>query len=201
MIISYFKNYRIALCVVLLIGMSSCSKDEDTQDDTLENILEENVPESITETPETTNVPEEEAPETTPNTNEDIIDSSNLNAVEQDILELVNAHRQSIGKQPLAISFLANTLADEHTEYMISIRDINHNNFDARSNRLVQEENARRTGENVAFGQRSAQAVMTAWLNSDGHRRNIEGDFTHIGVSAINNNSGVPYYTQLFLKK
>ncbi|MFD1149369.1 CAP domain-containing protein [Saccharothrix hoggarensis] len=38
-------------------------------------------------------------------------------------------------------------------------------------------------GENIAKGQRSADQVMRAWMNSDGHRRNILNcGFTTIGV-------------------
>lgn len=38
-------------------------------------------------------------------------------------------------------------------------------------------------GENIAMGQRSAEQVMKAWMNSDGHRRNILNcGFTTIGV-------------------
>lgn len=38
-------------------------------------------------------------------------------------------------------------------------------------------------GENIAMGQRSADQVMRAWMNSDGHRRNILNcGFTAIGV-------------------
>ncbi len=122
-------------------------------------------------------------------------------AIEEEIFQLVNTHRVSIGKAPLAINTLATELAEEHTHYMIAQNDISHDYFDERSDRLFDEEKASRTGENVAYGQQSAKDVMEAWINSSGHRANIEGDFTHIGISAIKNNSGVYYFTQIFLKK
>ena len=62
-------------------------------------------------------------------------------------------------------------------------------------------ENAVATGENVAAGQTSATAVMNAWLNSSSHKENIEGNFTHIGIAAIQNSNGTYYYTQLFFRK
>jgi uncharacterized protein YkwD len=38
-------------------------------------------------------------------------------------------------------------------------------------------------GENIAKGQRTAESVMKAWMDSPGHRRNIENcDFKAIGV-------------------
>ncbi|WP_053372099.1 CAP domain-containing protein [Paenibacillus sp. FJAT-27812] len=42
-------------------------------------------------------------------------------------------------------------------------------------------------GENIASGQRSPQEVMTAWMNSAGHRANIlSPNFTKIGVGYVN---------------
>ncbi len=207
---TYLKPYGLTLFLSLLFCTVSCSKDDATEApvDTIESLLE-NAPENNTTpednaTPEETNTSEESTPSETPNTtetNNESTTNSELNSVAQEILELVNAHRRSKGKQPLAISPLANTLAQSHTEYMVRVNAISHDNFDARSDRLFKEDNARGTGENVASGQRSAAAVMEAWLDSTGHRKNIEGDFTHIGISVVNNASGRPFYTQLFLKK
>jgi uncharacterized protein YkwD len=132
---------------------------------------------------------------------DEVVEVSETLSIAEEILQLVNAHRESIGKQALAFNTLANALAHEHTLYMIDKKDISHDLFDDRANRLFSEENANGVGENVAYGQRSAQAVMEAWLNSPGHRNNIEGDFTHIGIAVVKNSKGVYYFTQLFLKK
>ena len=134
-------------------------------------------------------------------TNEDDIEKEERLTVADEILQIVNDHRLSIGENTLEINTLATNLANEHTEYMIAQNDISHDDFNQRSDRLIDEENATRTGENVAYGQRSASAVMEAWLNSSGHRKNIEGDFTHIGIGVIKNDAGVYYFTQIFLKK
>ena len=41
-------------------------------------------------------------------------------------------------------------------------------------------------GENIAQGQRTPQEVVQAWMNSEGHRRNIlNSNYTHIGVGMI----------------
>lgn len=134
-------------------------------------------------------------------TNEDDIEKEERLTVADEILQIVNDHRLSIGENTLETNTLATNLANEHTEYMIAQNDISHDDFNQRSDRLIDEENASRTGENVAYGQRSASAVMEAWLNSSGHRKNIEGDFTHIGIGVIKNDAGVYYFTQIFLKK
>ena len=55
----------------------------------------------------------------------------------------------------------------------------------------------RTAGENIAFGQRTPQEVMNAWMNSDGHRTNIlNPSFTQIGVGYAANGR---YWTQMFI--
>ena len=118
--------------------------------------------------------------------------------ITDEILQLVNTHRQSVGLPDLIRSDIANAIADKHTEYMISKNKISHDNFAARFEELKKEVNARSAGENVAYGYATAKTVMDGWLNSSGHRANIEGNFTHIGISAIKDSEGRYYYTQLF---
>lgn len=56
-------------------------------------------------------------------------------------------------------------------------------------------------GENIAYGQRTPQEVMNAWMNSAGHRANIlNPSFTYIGVGVAKTSSGVIYWTQEFVK-
>lgn len=52
--------------------------------------------------------------------------------------------------------------------------------------------------ENVAYGY-PVTGVMTAWMNSDGHRANIlRAASTHIGIGVACSAAGSPYYTQVF---
>ena len=45
----------------------------------------------------------------------------------------------------------------------------------------------RTAGENIAKGQRTPEEVMNAWMNSDGHRKNIlNASYTTIGVAYYN---------------
>lgn len=167
-----FKVWLVLACFAVLICNVSCTTDD---------ILTENI----------------EAEEAD---NEDTDNEGSVSII-QEILQLVNAHRESFGMQTLEFNDLATQLAEEHTEFMINAKEISHDYFSERANRLFDEEKATNVGENVAVGQRSAKDVMDAWLNSQGHRENIEGNFTHIGISAIKNDAGRYYYTQLFLKK
>jgi uncharacterized YkwD family protein/spore coat assembly protein SafA len=60
----------------------------------------------------------------------------------------------------------------------------------------------RAAGENIAMGQTSAQAVVQAWMNSEGHRKNIlSQNYTHIGVGYAKGGSGRYYWTQMFISQ
>ncbi|GHI01489.1 CAP domain-containing protein [Neobacillus kokaensis] len=54
-------------------------------------------------------------------------------------------------------------------------------------------------GENIAQGQRTPQEVVTAWMNSEGHRANIlSTKYTHIGVGFENAGK---HWSQMFIGK
>ena len=55
----------------------------------------------------------------------------------------------------------------------------------------------RTAGENIAYGQRTPQAVVSAWMDSSGHRANIlNASYTQIGVGYV---SSGHYWTQMFI--
>ena len=56
-----------------------------------------------------------------------------------------------------------------------------------------------RSGENIAYGQRTPEAVMEGWMNSSGHRANIlNASFRNIGVGLYQDENGVKHWVQLF---
>lgn len=121
-------------------------------------------------------------------------------SITDQILELVNTHRENKGLEKLSRNGTADHLATEHSTYMIGKDKISHDNFNSRSENLKRNENAKGTGENVAYGYDTAKKVVTAWLNSSGHKENIEGNFTHTGIAAVKNSEGTYYFTQLFYR-
>lgn len=138
-------------------------------------------------------------------TTDDVTDTTDDNTsetVEQAIIRLTNEHRTSKGLSVLTADQTIGQYAKAHTQYMIAQGEISHDTFSERMSALKAELGwGSGFGENVAYGYSSADAVMTGWLNSQGHRENIEGNFTHIGVSAIQDDGGTYYYTQIFIKK
>ncbi len=116
----------------------------------------------------------------------------------QGILDLVNDHRSSIGLNPLIMDqSYASAYAVDHTDYMIAMSQINHDNFHIRS-KALKDRGAERVGENVAYGYDDAESVVNSWLNSPAHKEIIEGNYTHSGFGVFQNAQGRYFFTQLF---
>tara|TARA_R110000787_G_scaffold109035_2_gene217581 strand:+ start:68437 stop:68940 length:504 start_codon:yes stop_codon:yes gene_type:complete len=118
-----------------------------------------------------------------------------------EILVLINEHRASIDLPSIERDQqYASAYAVRHTNYMIDMNRINHDNFGERSEALKQK-GAIRVGENVANGYATAEAVVFAWLNSPTHKHVIEGNYTHSGFGVVPNANGTYFFTQLFYSK
>ena len=121
--------------------------------------------------------------------------------IEIEILELINNHRLSIGLGVLNDLGAIKAQAYGHTDYMIDRSEISHDNFLQRKANLINNAGASRVGENVAYAYSSSESVVNAWLNSEGHRNVIEGDYTDFDISAEKDNNGKWYFTNIFIKK
>jgi len=130
------------------------------------------------------------------------------------VLELVNSARaapRDCGQghhfeaaQPVTASPKLAEVALEHSRDMADHRKLDHPGSDgsAPADRVTRSGYAwRGTGENVASGQQTADAVMKSWLESPGHCQNImEPRFTEMGVAfalAPDQNPNI-YWTQVF---
>jgi uncharacterized protein YkwD len=103
---------------------------------------------------------------------------------ERRVIELTNAERQ---KRGLGILTVNGHLLDNCRRWagnMANRRSMYHSNMDF-------------GGENVAWNQSNAEEVLTAWMNSPGHRANIlRPGFKSIGVGMARSNG--PYWCQQF---
>jgi len=122
-------------------------------------------------------------------------------AIEVEILELINNHRLSLGLKALEDMNVVKSVAYSHTDYMIDNDEVSHHNFFTRSDYLKLNVGAKKVSENVAFGYSSAESVVKAWLRSEAHKENLEGDYTNFDISAEKNEEGRWYYTNIFIKK
>ena len=133
-------------------------------------------------------------------------DETTKNTVQSDfdkeIFNLINDHRASIGLDKLIFSETIWEEAHNHSQNMADeTTEFGHDGFSERVDRIIQEIGGNSSAENVAMGYQTANDVVNGWLNSAGHKRNIEGNYTHSAVSAVKNNSGLYYYTQIFINK
>lgn len=127
-------------------------------------------------------------------------DDAGLSYIEQ-VVELVNQERVKRNLAPLTIDQSVQTAAQvraRECEQSFSHTRPNGSSFAT----ALKEQNVsyRTAGENIAWGQRSPEEVVNAWMNSDGHRANIlNAKFTSIGVGYYQNAKGVNYWSQLFI--
>lgn len=147
--------------------------------------------------PVTQPVTEPTVPETTePNDG----NTSEVSSYEKQVVELVNKERASKGLSPLTLNTELSRVARIKSEDMRDNGYFSHNSptygspFDMMKSFGI---SYRTAGENIAMGQQSPEAVVTAWMNSDGHRANIlNANFTQIGVGYAANGN---YWTQMFI--
>ncbi|TPD71353.1 CAP domain-containing protein [Flavobacterium microcysteis] len=137
-----------------------------------------------------------------PNGNSALVENYDYNPTELELMRIINEHRQSINLPVLQPINHISYKSEEHNEYMIENNVVNHAYFEERSQNLVQVLGAVKVNENVAYSFNTPQAALQAWLESPSHKANIEGDFTHFGISVrISPETGRKYYTNMFIKK
>lgn len=128
--------------------------------------------------------------------------SDSLSTDEKIMFDLINLHRKSKGFLELLIHDEGNVQSREHTNYMaFTRRGLTHKGFKKRVQRVRELEirSVTRSGENIAYNS-TIERAHKALLKSSGHRKNIEGDFTHIGLGVDTDENGRLYVTQLFFK-
>lgn len=130
-----------------------------------------------------------------------IVTNYDYSPVELETMTLINNYRVSIGLNALEKINHISYKSEEHDEYMITNNVVNHDDFDSRASNLIKVLGAKKVSENIAYNYNSAKGAFDAWLKSESHKENIEGDFTHFGISIRENPiNGKKYYTNMFVK-
>lgn len=117
----------------------------------------------------------------------------------QEVLELVNEYRAQYGLAALTLDDTLCTVAqvkaqDLHDNHYFSHQSPTYGSpYDLMADYGVTYRSA---GENIAMGYASAQAVMSAWINSSSHRENLlNASYTMLGVGYVADGG---YYVQEF---
>ena len=124
---------------------------------------------------------------------------SNFTDFEMDVLELVNAYRYEKGLQMLEFNFKLANIADPHTQYMVSVDTLSHDNFPKRNLQAIKYCEATWLGENVSFGYGTAHGFVQGWINSEGHRKILESDKAIFFAVSIRQNAKHRNYATLLL--
>ena len=125
--------------------------------------------------------------------------SPNPAAMETEILQYVNEDRKDHGLVALQINSLESNLALIHSKDMAGGKvKFGHDGFNTRAKTIQKTLGSTAIGENVASGPMTAREVVDGWLNSPGHKRNIEGNFTLTGIGYARDKKGDIYFTQIF---
>jgi uncharacterized protein YkwD len=120
------------------------------------------------------------------------------------VLALTNSERAKAGCKALSMNSKLTSAAQSHSADMAANNYFSHDSQDGRSpfDRMKDVGYSfSAAAENIAMGQRTPADVMTAWMNSPGHKANILNcTYTQIGVGYALNKAGSPYWTQDFGK-
>ena len=116
------------------------------------------------------------------------------------ILSLVNAERAKYGLSALKLDTALSRVAQAKAQ------DLHDNHYFAHESPTYGTPfemmrafgiSYRSAGENIAMGYASPQAVMTGWMNSEGHRANIlNNSYTTLGVGYVSDGN---YWVQMFI--
>jgi len=123
---------------------------------------------------------------------------SPADSVEAEIHRLVNEHRTGMGLPALVWNDIIANECRQHSLDMANAQTINHDGFNERINKIGETISWNWAGENVAYNY-SAEAVVIAWLNSPGHKSNIESNSNLTGVGVAYDGNTI-YFTQIFIR-
>jgi uncharacterized protein YkwD len=120
---------------------------------------------------------------------------------DMEILEEVNKYRTGLGLVALESNEFLWELAQEHSSRMAdgSI-PFGIDGLSERSDLIRTTLGSGSIAENIAKGKGTAQEIVNNWLSSVGHKENMEGNFTHTGLSSVKGKDGNWYFTQIFYK-
>ncbi len=160
-----------------------------------------------TAAPSTTKPATTAAPTTVPTTNAepttvapterptDIITDSEEDDIELAVIDRINRHRVAEGLGTLAYSAELSSAADIRAKEIVS--NFSHTRPDGS---LWYTAGTGIMGENIAKGYNTSDKVVTGWMNSEGHRKNIlTKNYTKTGVGCYYDSATDTYYwVQLF---
>ncbi|MGP4108559.1 CAP domain-containing protein [Virgibacillus sp. L01] len=128
-----------------------------------------------------------------------------VKTVERQVVTITNQYRRNNGLSTVKIDWQLSRVARYKSRDMRDQDYFSHNSptYGSPFN-MMKDFNISytRASENIAAGQSSPRSVVSSWMNSSGHRKNIlDPNVTHIGIGYAEGGSKSTYWTQMFIKK
>ena len=143
-------------------------------------------PTTATTVPTTASTTVPTTPDSDPTTTTTDPGGNDARSFEQQVITLTNEHRRQAGCADLANNDRLHAAALAHSVDMATRNYFSHTGLDgSRPSDRVERQGYSwsMVAENIAAGQRTPEIVVTAWMNSPGHRANIVNcELTEIGV-------------------
>lgn len=145
-----------------------------------------------------TDTPDSTAPGTPTQTPD--VSAAGMSAYETEVVRLVNVERARYGLSALAADAELSRVARYKSRDMREKGYFSHESPTYGTPFQMMKSfgiTYRTAGENIAYGYSTPEAVVTAWMNSDGHRANIlNSSYTRLGVGYVADGH---YWTQMFV--
>ncbi|MGB3404605.1 MAG: CAP domain-containing protein [Microcoleaceae cyanobacterium] len=128
----------------------------------------------------------------------------NLDQLKQSVFQKVNEYRVSQNLSPLKLDSIVTQPSQQHSQNMATGNvPFSHNGaeqrFDTISNKISYQKIAENVGYNSGYNN-PAEKVVEGWIKSDGHRKNMLGDYNLTGIGVAKNDKGEYYFTQIFVR-
>lgn len=119
-----------------------------------------------------------------------------------EILYQINQYRLSKHLPMLKMDPVISAEAKKHSLDMANHRmAFGHQDFNTRIKHIYAKlPNCRGGAENIAYNYKNAVHVVSEWVKSKGHQRNIVGAYNLTGIGIARDKKGKIYFTQLFIR-
>lgn len=119
----------------------------------------------------------------------------NRSEIELELLRLHNQKRESVGLRSLEMNESLCNYAQRHAEFMAESGSLHHSSMSA----LQKFSGRGSVAENIAWGQSDPKSVVSDWMWSPGHRRNILGSaYKKVGFGMKEDSKGRNYWCVVF---
>ncbi|MBX2842265.1 MAG: CAP domain-containing protein [Flammeovirgaceae bacterium] len=140
-----------------------------------------------------------------PNQSVEEEETDSMDVIELEVFKLINNHRITSGLEALSHNDIVYIQAKSHSDSMAKGEtDFGHDGFSERVELIKEQISIGTAGENVAynFSNKPAEKVFEQWIESDGHRKNIENPkFTHGGIAMKKSGNGAYYFTHILVEQ